>query len=804
MKIKLLFLLLVIQTLLHAQEDWRAMESDDFNQASYQPAYKTKMVVRNNYLYQISLEIVQFAFKQKLVVNRFDGTKWEQLGYGFYSTATAEASNFDMAVDSNDVPYIFFFGGLVKKYVSNNWVNVGSNVATTGTTSSHRIAIASDNTPYVFYRGTGDSSASNGVVKKFNGSSWVTVGASVAPSIYIRTTALALDSNDVPYVSYGTAVTGNAMNIVVKKFDGSSWQEVGTTNFSTQNINFYETLVPIAFDSQNNAYIVYKDVTTNTLLVKKFDGTTWTLLGNGSSSFAGSDGTIAVKDDIPYVGYLDPQVFNGKGTIKKYENGNWVSVGPAVFTEGQSLCISVGFQGDVPYFSCTDSGNAGFATVRKLTGATWEIIGHESFAAQSNVVTDWLGVDLAQNSQNVPYVVYKDNDYGGKLSVKKYNGSTWEYVGAPGFSPASIDYDAEIELDSNDVPYVAYLTFVDVTFKISVAKFNGSTWELVGLANFSGRCYTEFEFKINSANVPYVAYRGGNSAADDTRCTVMKFNGTSWVNEGNAYFTAAKADQISMAFDQNDIPYIVYEDYAASNRFTVQKFIGTWQIVGGAGFSFDGGSTPIIAFDNSNVPYVAYVSEFGFKPAVAKFLGTWQYVGSGTFTAGICSRLDFAIDSNNLLYVIYNEEVDNYRKMISVKKFASNSWQNVGPVAFSAGEATRQKISIGSNNVPCIVYQSMCGLFGKYYGSENALTVNDPLTTNTTAIIVSPNPVKNSFSIATHYIVDEITLYDSTGKKIYTQKGNTNAITIESFQKGLYIVKVSTSEGLFTTKISKE
>lgn len=806
MKIKLLFVLLFTQTIIISQEMWRPMESDDFNQASYQTVHKTKMVARNNYIYQISLEIVQYAFKEKLVVSRFDGTKWEQLGYGFYSSTTADTSTFDIAVDSNNIPYIFFFGGLVKKYVNNNWVNVGSNIATTGSSSSHRIAIGSDNTPYVFYRGTGDTSTTNGVVKKFNGTSWVTVGPSVAANVYTNTTALAIDGNDVPYVSYVSSATSNTMNIVIKKFDGISWQELGTTNFATQNMSYFETLVPIAFDSQNNPYIVYKDATTYSLIVKKFNGSTWQLLGSGGISFAGNYGAIAIKNDVPYVAFLDPQTVVGKGSLKKYEAGNWVSVGPEIFTEGQANSISIAFQGSVPYYSCRDDGNAAFATVRKLNGNTWEIVGHESFAAQTSAVIDWLGVDLAQNSQNVAYVAYKDHDHDNKLSVKKFNGSTWEYIGLAGFSVAAIDYDAEIEFDSNDVPYVAYLTYVnsDSSFRITVARFNGTAWELVGSANFSGRSYSEFDFKINSANVPYVAYRGGNSGADDTRCSVMKYNGTAWVYEGNPYFTSAKADQISMAFDQNDIPYVVFEDYGASNRFTVEKFNGSWQIVGGAGFTFDGGLTPIIAFDNNNIPHIAFVSDFDFKPTVEKFTGTWQIIAEGTFTAGICSRLDFAIDNNNVLYVIYNEEIDNYRKMISVKKFANNAWQNVGPVAFSAGEATREKISIGNNNVPCIVYQSMSGLFGKYYGTDNALAVNDNVSPNYPAIIVSPNPVKNTFTVSSIYSVDEITLYDTTGKNIYHQDGNNNIVNIESLQKGLYILQIKTSKGLFTSKISKD
>ena len=120
------------------------------------------------------------------------------------------------------------------------------------------------------------------------------------------------------------------------------------------------------------------------------------------------------------------------------------------------------------------------------------------------------------------------------------------------------------------------------------------------------------------------------------------------------------------------------------------------------------------------------------------------------------------------------------------------------------GEATREKIAIGTNNVPCVVYQSMSGLFGKYYGTAGALSVKDTAEVDYNAIIVSPNPVKNTFSIASLYPFDEITLYDMTGKKIYYQDGNNTTISVESLKTGMYLVRVKTSKGLFTCKINKE
>jgi hypothetical protein len=63
--------------------------------------------------------------------------------------------------------------------------------------------------------------------------------------------------------------------------------------------------------------------------------------------------------------------------------------------------------------------------------------------------------------------------------------------------------------------------------------------------------------------------------------TVMKFDGTNWVNVGNAGFSSYAADYISLAFNTDGQPYVAYMDSWNANKATAMTFDGThWVNVG--------------------------------------------------------------------------------------------------------------------------------------------------------------------------------------------------------------------------------
>ncbi|MFV0470622.1 MAG: T9SS type A sorting domain-containing protein [Paludibacteraceae bacterium] len=105
----------------------------------------------------------------------------------------------------------------------------------------------------------------------------------------------------------------------------------------------------------------------------------------------------------------------------------------------------------------------------------------------------------------------------------------WQSIGTAGFTPAGVDFPS-LAFNSNDGPFVAYRDGLK-SWKTTVMKFNGTNWVTVGTAGFSaaGSEYTSLAF--NSSDEPYVAYR---DAGNSKKATVMKFvDGTMGITDLN-------------------------------------------------------------------------------------------------------------------------------------------------------------------------------------------------------------------------------------------------------------------------------
>src|ERR1039457_2291217 len=72
------------------------------------------------------------------------------------------------------------------------------------------------------------------------------------------------------------------------------------------------------------------------------------------------------------------------------------------------------------------------------------------------------------------------------MNVMKYDGTIWQYVGAPDFSGPISSTCGSIGLSPTGQAYIGYndRQFLPVG-RLTVMKFNGSVWDTVGNAGFS-------------------------------------------------------------------------------------------------------------------------------------------------------------------------------------------------------------------------------------------------------------------------------------------------------------------------------
>ena len=337
----------------------------------------------------------------------------------------------------------------------------------------------------------------------------------------------------------------------------------------------------------------------------------------------------------------------------------WVNVGTPGFSAGSIGSISLAIDNGTPYVAFS-------STVMKYNGTSWNFVG-----APESLLGKAAGLSLYND---IPYVALTETftyevDLGRKgtyiastdeATVMKFNGSTWECVGIPAFSAGNANY-ITLALD-NAVPYVAYQ---NESNKATVMKFNGSTWESVGTPSFSTNLSSFISIAVYNGT-PYVAYQ---DVANSGKATVMKFNGSSWEIVGSAGFTSGSAYYISLAVDSG-IPFVAYSDEANSFKTTVMKFNGSsWEIVGAAGFS-PGSADDISLVFYSGVPYIAFrnvgsgAKGLPTKAMVMKFNGSsWENVGTPDFSAGDALYISLAVD-NGIPYVAYRDGANSYKATV--------------------------------------------------------------------------------------------------------------------------------------------
>ena len=136
----------------------------------------------------------------------------------------------------------------------------------------------------------------------------------------------------------------------------------------------------------------------------KFNGTNWVYVGNAGFSEGETDLTSLAFNPSgqPYVAYSDWA--NGyKATVMKFDGTNWVNVGNAGFSAGSTCCESLGFNpsnGD-PYVAYRDDADSGKATVMTYDSVFVGInaLQKSTFSLYPNPATDKITIETSGTSQ---------------------------------------------------------------------------------------------------------------------------------------------------------------------------------------------------------------------------------------------------------------------------------------------------------------------------------------------------------------------------------------------------------------------
>ncbi len=651
----------------------------------------------------------------KAVVKQLNtGTlRWETLGTAGISKGAGTYTA--VALDNTDKPYLIYAdGGLFNKAVvksfnatSKQWEAVGTEGISAGATSFNSIALSKDNEVFIAYR---DAEKSNkAIVKHFANSAWEELGSAGASDSAASYISLAIDKQKIPYVAYQNSK--DSSKVTVKRFNNSAWEAVGTASISSGPATF----INLTIDSTNAPVVIYVDAKKlNKAVVKKFNRTSskWELIGpEGFTAGTGFYPSLAVdKDNVLYAAYQDAAKSN-RLTAKKYDvqASAWVTVGTAGFSSSAAGYSSIAINKNNKVFTAFKDNS--YPTVKQLNETSVSLDPSGISGISSGAPSAYTSIDLA--SDNTPYIIFQDAGVGNAATVKKFNSlkTRWETVGSQGISQG-VSLFTSLKVGKSDELFAVYRDAGN-SGKATVKKFNTAalSWESVGGEGLSIRGANFISFQLDSNNTPFVAYQDEWNL---NKTTVRRFNNKTgnWQNVGSEGFSAGTANYVSVALDRTANPWVIYQDAVNQNKATVKhynKLKNAWETAGPEGFTSGEAAYTGIALDQNNVPYVVYQDVTSGKATVKRFdaeKSEWELVGEEGFTGGSADYTSIYFDKYNLPYVIYRNSADGNKIALSRFNIITSKWEIVGEKSFSAGAGTFPALAIGSDNTPYAVYSS--------------------------------------------------------------------------------------------------
>ena len=516
---------------------------------------------------------------------------------------------------------------LIKPSTSNatsQWQNVGTQGFSEG--AAEKISLAFNpvtKEPYVAF--SDDSNSDKITVKKYNGSSWTNVGTAGLSNDAISTASITFNDEGTPYIAFGDGAFPDQSKLRIMKFNGSSWENVGSV-FNDTDIS--EAVIRIQPSTQD-PYVAVNDFGYNlspaSFSVIKFDenSSSWIIVGNTGKAYAsGISLAFHPSNNNPYITYIDTQSLQTQVAMKKFDGSSWVRVGENSISGYDVLYPSMAFNPgtNVPYVAYSNGANLSYkVTVRKLNGTTWTTVGSGDFSADNA-----MGISLAFSElTNEPYVTFNapasDTSMSSVIAMK-FDGTSWQYVGGTfvGENIETAIFAAPIQFKpGTNAAYVAFRDN-DVSNKLSVKTFGPTTEGISGETCVGSTCNI-YRFWSNSKQGHFFTI----SKAEANN--VIAYD-SSWAFEGEAYksFNTQEANTSPI--------YRFWSNSKQHHFFTVSEAEKDFIIANDSSWSYEG------------IAYYAYATEQASSTPVYRF---WSQQKQGHFFTISASEKDSIIANDH-------------------------------------------------------------------------------------------------------------------------------------------------------------
>lgn len=389
--------------------------------------------------------------------------------------------------------------------------------------------------------------------------------------------------------------------------------------------------------------------------------------------------------------------------VLQLKNNKWQKLNMIGYPFGNSTNLFMQTDGvGAPCVSALQSYGGNYVpTMARYQNGYWATLSVSEFSIQGVAF-----YKFAFDTLNTPYLVYSAKNDSSRLSVKKYNGTSWVSLGNLKFSD-KVNSISEFDfiIDNTLKPWVIYNTKTGLTNYTKVYSLFGNTWQTTFSAT-SHSVNPDIFIKADNNNNIYCYYNSLNNLHTIAACSVTN-NGVVLT------YTNISRSKFGFRFDETNqlIAYRAECNWPSSALMQYfYYFNNKWMNI-----------SPGIYHD-PNYPFLPYTDKFGnyylqysessdrnYTSTLIKYdtlVKHWSVVGDGE--SGILSSRSWnsviKTAKNGDIYVCYSDLADSGK--VSVIKYHNNSWTYVGHRGVSENECYIWYFELDNYDVPHIIYRN--------------------------------------------------------------------------------------------------
>jgi hypothetical protein len=257
--------------------------------------------------------------------------------------------------------------------------------------------------------------------------------------------------------------------------------------------------------------------------------------------------------------------------------------------------------------------------------------------------------------------------------------------------------------------YVAFQDFSDSSGRLSVLEFNktNNQWQILGRKQFSYGRVNNISLAIDNNGIPYVSFVNESC---DGKAYVMYYNTIKqdWDYKGEA-ISNGLATYTSIAIDRNNnTPYIAFSDHF-NNSYGSAKVVfydnesQSWQTLGSP-IGRDNTEFLSLAISPAGDIFLAF-NAYGFYLGRTTVVGydkqtnSWKLVGNAAISKGVGNYNKLAINSQNQLYLMFSDLGNDGKSIVTIYDKKSNYWYTLDDSSTSDNFSIDNDISISADNI---------------------------------------------------------------------------------------------------------